>query len=84
MIFGKATASPSGVYTTSPDIAITILSFLTHSNQAITTDLACCTSGFLPSVDRKVWQPPTVGFLKKEVLPPYGALMKNLNLVYRR
>ncbi|WP_322732608.1 hypothetical protein [Nostoc sp. ChiQUE01b] len=44
------TGSPSEVYTVSPDIAITILCRLAHSNQATTPDLACCASGFLPSL----------------------------------
>ncbi|MBW4565896.1 MAG: hypothetical protein KME32_33410 [Mojavia pulchra JT2-VF2] len=38
------------MYTTSPDIAITILCRLAHSNQATTSDLACADSGFLPSL----------------------------------
>ncbi|MBW4617315.1 MAG: hypothetical protein KME21_29655 [Desmonostoc vinosum HA7617-LM4] len=46
----NSTASPSGVYTTSPDIAITILCFLAHSNQSFTADLTCADSGFLPSL----------------------------------
>lgn len=33
-----------------PDSAITILCRLAHSNQAITADLACADSGFLPSL----------------------------------
>nr|WP_322657108.1 hypothetical protein [Dendronalium sp. ChiSLP03b]MDZ8203439.1 hypothetical protein [Dendronalium sp. ChiSLP03b] len=42
----NATASPSGVYTTSPDIAITILCRLAHSKGAIAPQLSCCASGF--------------------------------------
>ncbi|UKP00983.1 hypothetical protein [Nostoc sp. UHCC 0870] len=46
----KLTASPSAVYTTSPDIAITILYRLAHSNQSFTADLTCADSGFRPSL----------------------------------
>ncbi|MBD2616220.1 hypothetical protein H6G94_34100 [Nostoc punctiforme FACHB-252] len=49
IISANATALPSGVYTTSPDIAITILFFLAHSNQSFTADLTCADSGFRPS-----------------------------------
>ncbi|WP_179051834.1 hypothetical protein [Nostoc sp. TCL26-01] len=46
IISASATASPSGVYTVSPDIAITILCCLAHSNQSFTADLTCADSGF--------------------------------------
>ncbi|MFN6486930.1 MULTISPECIES: strawberry notch family protein [unclassified Nostoc] len=46
IISATATASPSAVYTVSPDIAIAILFFLAHSNQSLT----CADSGFLPSL----------------------------------
>ncbi|MBH8573022.1 hypothetical protein I8752_08320 [Nostocaceae cyanobacterium CENA369] len=36
------------VYTTSPDIAITIRCRLAHSKGATTSDLACADSGWLP------------------------------------
>ncbi len=50
IISANATASPSGVYTTSPDIAITILCFYAQSNQSFTADLTCADSGFRPSL----------------------------------
>jgi hypothetical protein len=46
----NSTASPWGVYTVSPDSAITILCGIAQSNQATIADLTCCASGFLPSL----------------------------------